>query len=163
MANLWERFDDIAKPEEVEEAKNEFTPVEEGTYNCIVEEIQASETKDNLPMVKGKFRMVENNRIIFYNQPLQNLNYPEMTARNIAGVVTLIGGIMGKDLDYATDVKTLGGLAELISTIEIGTPVTLKVFYGKKDLEHKFTQIKVVEAEAVVCDGVEVNEEDLPF
>ena len=30
--NLWTRFDDIAKPEEVESAKSSFTPIDAGRY-----------------------------------------------------------------------------------------------------------------------------------
>ena len=87
MSNIWDRFDSIVKPEEVIEAKSKFEPTEAGKYEVTLEELIPSENKDGLPALKGRFRTIEGNKVIFYNQNLQNLNFPEMTAVNIAEAI----------------------------------------------------------------------------
>lgn len=160
MNNVWERFDDIAKPEEVMEAKSQFTPVEEGTYKVLLETIEPSESKSGLPMLKGKFRIMDSNRIVFYNQMLQNLNYPNMTAVNIAEAVSFVGGLIEDEVEFTG----LKAFAELISQIPIGSEHWVQVSYGKNDHEKKFTQLTVVET-PVEIDEIEGNDldDDVPF
>ena len=100
MGNLWERFENIATTEEVESAKAEFTPMAEGRYKVRLEEIEAGESKSGLPMLKGKFRVIESNRVIFYNQVLQNLSYPFITAKNIASATIFINGLTHEALEF---------------------------------------------------------------
>lgn len=158
MENLWERFDDIASVDDVLETKSQFTPVEEGVYKVILEELTPAESQKGLPMLKGKFRIVENNRLVFYNQMLQNLNYPNMTAVNVAEAVSFISGILGEDIEFTG----LGALAELVNSIPTGSEHWVQVSYGVKDYEKKFTQLKVVEQPEGVDFGVE-GDDDIPF
>jgi hypothetical protein len=163
--NLWERFESIATVEEVEVAKEKssFTPIEPGTYKATIEELAPSESKDGLPMLKGKFRL-ESNRILFYNQMLQNLNYPDMTAVNIADAVNFISRLVDTDVKF----EGLGKLAELVAEIGstdteesvIGTEYNIKVSYGKKDTEMKFPKISVL---GVVEEVDVLTDEDIPF
>ena len=150
MNNIWERFENIASVDEVQTAKVQFSPIEAGDYKAVLESIEPAESKDGLPMIKGKFRLVDNNRVVFYNQMLQNLNYPNMTAQNIAEAITFVGGLLGQDVDF----EGLGHLANLITTIPIGGEYMMNVSYGKKDFEMKFPKLKVVE---MLVDG------DQPF
>lgn len=157
MENLWARFDDIAKPEEVMEAKSQFTPVQEGTYKALLEELVAGESKNGLPMLKGKFRLVESNRIVFYNQMLQNLSYPNMTAVNIAEAVSFISGLLEEEIEFTG----LGALAELVSQIPTGSEHWIEVSYGAKDYEKKFTKLKIVDAPEELDLGEDTD--DVPF
>lgn len=147
--NLWERFEGIVTPAEVEEAKSQFSSIEAGDYSVILEEIAPSESKDGLPMLKGKFRTIEGNRVIFYNQMLQNLNYPNMTAVNVNEAVTFISGLLGEDVEF----KGLGSFAKKIEGMKVGTTHKINVSYGKKDTDMKFPKLKVVKSAT----------EDLPF
>ena len=175
MENLWERFDTIAKPEDVMEQKSNFDPLEAGTYKMLLEEISPSESKNGLPMLKGKLRIIENNKVAFYNQMLQNLNSEWATNKNIAEALVFISGIVGEDLDF----EELGGLkafAELIMQIPTGSEHTVEVSYDmERDPERKFTKLTIIRPE----DGEETttpyeggftpvgdqlrNDDDLPF
>ena len=157
MENVWERFDSIAKPQDVMEAKTQFTPVQEGVYKVLLEEILPSQSKNGLPMLKGKFRIIDRNRIVFYNQMLQNLKYPNMTAVNIAEAVAFVSGLVGEDVEFTG----LGAFAELISQIPIGTEHWVEVYYGDRDYEKKFTKLKIVEEPEELDLGVDT--EDVPF
>lgn len=150
MSNVWERFENIASVDEVATAKVQFSPIEEGDHKAVLETIEPSESKDGLPMIKGKFRLVDNNRVVFYNQMLQNLSYPNMTAQNIAEAITFVGGLLGQDVEF----EGLGALADLITTVPIGGEYMLNVSYGKKDFDKKFPKLKVVE---ILIDG------EMPF
>ena len=137
--SLWERFEGIATADEVATAKSQFTPLEAGDYDAVLESIEPSESKDGLPMIKGKFRTIEGNRIIFYNQMLQNLNYPNMTAVNIAEAVTFLSALKGEDIEFTG----LGQLANEISNLPTGETYKLTVSYGKNDTEMKFPKVKM--------------------
>lgn len=158
MSNIWERFENIASKDEVASAKSQFSPLLAGDYKAMLETIEPSESKTGLPMIKGKFRTVEGNRVIFYNQTLQNLSNPNMTAINIAEAVTFIGGLLGEDIEF----DGLGAFANLIGTIPTGVEYMVNVAYGKNDYEMKFPKLKIIskgEAEYVapITDG------DMPF
>lgn len=153
MSSLWERFEGIASAEEVAEAKNTFEPIKAGDYTVTLEELAPAESKDGLPMLKGKFR-TEENRIIFFNQNIQNLNYPNMTAVNIAEAVAFIGSIMGKEITFTG----LSALAKLVETIKLGGKYIVKVSYAVKDTENKFPKVKVVGTAVEV-----MNNDALPF
>jgi len=150
--NLWERFETIAQPEEVEQAKLEFEPIPEGQYGMILEEIAPAESKNGLPMIKGKFRMVENNRLVFYNQVMQNLNYPNLNAKNIAEGVRFVSGLVGEEITF----EGMSKLAQTISEIEVGKEYLIDVSYDKKDTDKKFTKLRVVTFETEEVD-------DFPF
>lgn len=153
MSNLWDRFDGIASVGEVEEAKAKYAPIEAGTYKMTLEKIEASESREGLPMVKGQFRTAEN-KVVFYNQMLQNLNYPQMTAVNVAEAVTFVSGLLGREVQFAG----LSKLATLISEIPTGDIHTINVSYGKKDTEMKYPKLKVI-AQNLDLEGGD----DLPF
>jgi hypothetical protein len=140
MSNLWDRFDDIASAEEVAEAKSTYEPIQAGDYKAKLEELTPAESQNGLPMLKGKFRTLEGNKVIFYNQMLQNLNAPNMTAVNIAEAVSFVGAVLGEEVEF----KGLSALAELIQTIPMGGEYTVRVSYGKKDAEMKFPKLKIV-------------------
>lgn len=140
MSNLWERFESIATAEEVENAKPQYTPIEAGNYFAVLESIQPAESQNGMPMLKGKFRTVEGNRVIFYNQMLQNLNSPDMTAVNIAEAVAFVGALLDEEVTF----KGMGKFAEVVESVPTGGLYTIKISYGKKDLEMKYPKIKIV-------------------
>jgi len=156
--SVWERFDTIATPTEVNEAKSKFEPIEAGVYNVILEELAPSESKNGLPMLKGKFRTTEGNKTIFYNQMLQNVNNTEMTAVNIAEAVKFMSGITGEDIEFTG----LSALAETVEKVTLGNEYVIDVSYGKKDLvDMKFPKIRVVRIES--ADTVAIEDADIPF
>ena len=154
MSNLWSRFDSIVTPDEVVEAKSQFSSIEEGVYKVTLEELAPAENKDGLPMLKGKFRMVEGNRIIFYNQNLQNLSYPQMTAVNIAEAVTFISDLTGEEYEF----DGLARFADFITTIPLGEIYHIQVTYGAKDLDKKFPKLKIVEEPEVLDLGSDTED-----
>lgn len=137
----WTRFDGIAKPEEVQEAQDTFKPLDAGEYVMKLESIEPSETKDGLPMVKGKLRTVDGNKMVFYNQTLQNISRPDMTKFNIAEAVEFISGLVGEKIQF----KSIPALAETITGITVGGLYKVKVSYGAKDLDMKFAKLKIIE------------------
>lgn len=139
MENVWSRFENIASTGEVQEAKAKFAPLEAGTYTCILEELKADTNRDGLPMIKGKFRTTTN-RVIFYNQNLQNLNYPNMTAVNIADAVSTIDALTDEEVAFTG----LSALAERVDSVQTGGDYDVKVYYGKNDFEMKYPKIKVL-------------------
>ena len=146
MTSVWERFNEIegADSNAVDEARSQFEPIGEGDYKVRLEGLVASESKSGLPMVKGRFRIIEGERensIIFYNQVIQNLNYPSITALNISKVMTLVSGILGETIDFTG----LVDLEKLLNDIEEGIEFTLNVTYDAKDTEKSFPQLRVVE------------------
>lgn len=156
MSNVWDRFEGIASTEEVNEAKKKFTPIDAGVYDMALEEITPAESKEGLPMVKGKFRTVEGNKVVFYNQMLQNLNYPNMTSANIAEAVSFVSGLLGEEIEFTG----LGALAKTIETIPTGGIYSIKVSYGQKDIEMKYPRLKVM---GKVDGDLVPEEDDLPF
>lgn len=150
MSNLWERFENIVSKDEVADVKAQFEPIEEGDYKVILENIEPSESKAGLPMLKGKFRMIDNNRIVFYNQMLQNLNNPNMTAVNVNEANNFINALTGEDIEF----DTLGKLAERVTNISMGGVYTITVSYGKKDFDKKFPKIKIVGREAEELENI---------
>lgn len=140
MSNLWERFENIVSKDEVQVAKHKFEPLAIGQYDVVLETLEPSESKNGLPMLKGTFRTTEGNRVIFYNQVLQNPNYPNMTAMNIAEAVSFVGALLGEDIEF----EGLGDFANTVETVEIGGQYKLDVTYGNKDFDMKFPKLKVV-------------------
>jgi hypothetical protein len=164
MENVWSRFENIASTEEVNAEKEKFKPIDAGDYEAVLEELKADVNKDGLPMIKGKFRTTTN-RVLFYNQNLQNLNYPNMTAVNIADAVGVIDAITGEEIPYTG----LADLAERVDAVQTGGTYSVRVSYGKNDFDMKFPKIKVLgEAETAsgetgflnIPDGID---EELPF
>ena len=144
--SIWERFNEIegADVNSVEEARSQFDPIDEGDYKVRLESLMATESKSGLPMVKGRFRIIEGKRensIIFYNQVIQNINYPNITALNISKVMSLVSGILGEPIEFTG----LVDLEKLLNSIEEGLEFTVNVTYDAKDTEKSFPQLRVVE------------------
>lgn len=160
--NIWARFDTIADVTEVNEAKTKFTPVEAGKYRAMLEKIEAKESKQGLPMLSTMFRL-ENNRVVFSNQNIQNLSNPEMTATNIAKAVAFVSSVIGEPIEY----KGLANFADIISTIECGKYYDIEITYGKKDVDMSFPNIRILPTkEDIASDGfmnIEDGIDDLPF
>lgn len=139
--SIWERFNDIASAEEVLEAKTQFEPLDAGTYKMTLQEIKPDENKDGLPMIKGKLK-TEEGKTVFYNQMLQNISNPRMTAVNISEAVKFIEGLSGEEYAF----ENLGALATKIEEIAeqfVNTEYIVAVTYGTKDIERKFPKLKI--------------------
>lgn len=147
MSNVWDRFESIVKAEEVVEARSSFEPLDEGEYEVKLESIEAGESKSGLPMMKVKLRTKEN-RVIFFNQMLQNINYPRMNALNVATANAFVNGLRGEDITFTT----LTELADRIATTELDKEYIVKLSYGNKDTERSFPKITILE-----------NLEEIPF
>lgn len=144
MSSVWERFDNIAKPEDVEQAKASMEPVGEGVYKMRIEQLEAGESKNSgLPMLKARFRILGSNRVFFYNKLLQNLNYQFITDKNIAEVLALLEGMLGEEIEYTK----LSDIEDAIPMIPIGSEHIIKVSYGEKDTEKSFPELEVLEEE----------------
>lgn len=152
MSNLWERFEGIANADEVAEAKSSYTPVEAGAYVAILEKFEATESQSGLPMLKAQFRLL-NNRVVFYNMILQNVNNPEWTARNIAQAVTFVNKVTGEDVEFTS----LGDLAQRVKNTVLGKQYDITVTYGKNDVEMKFAKV------SVKGEYKELTDDDIPF
>lgn len=140
MSSVWDRFDKIATPDEVETAKNSFVNPDAGEYSALLELLEAGESKDHLPTMKSRFRLVEGNKIVFYNIQLQNISKPEMTAINIANAVAFVSKIVGEDVAFTG----LGAFAELIAGIQVGGMYRIKISYSTKDVDKKFPKVTII-------------------
>ena len=151
--NAWERFNTIANTDEVATAQAQFKPLDEGTYAMKLEKIEAGTSKSGLPMLKAQLR-TDTNKVVFYNQMLQNLNNPEMTATNIAKAITFVGALNGREIEFTN----LGTFADDVSKTPTGEMYSVKVTYGKKDTEHQFANLTIVSMlDSIRTDG------DCPF
>lgn len=154
MENVWERFANIASASEVQEAKSQFTPISAGDYTAILESLEPSQSQNGLPMLKGKFKIVESGRYAFYNQVLQNINNPQMTPVNIADAVEFVSGLTGTDVEFTN----LADFANTVANVKLNQKYKIRISYGTKDLEMKFPRFKVLE----LLSDYE-NNSDLPF
>lgn len=160
MENLWQRFDNIAKPDDVMEAKSRFEPIEPGTYNMMLETIEPTVAKTSgLPMLALKFRLIESNKVMFVNQMLQNLNYPDMTAVNIAQAVSLVSGLLGEEIEF----EGMAKFAELIKGIPTPNEYLINVSYGAKDTEKNFPNVRVVEDTDDIDFDDDMEDDSIPF
>lgn len=151
--NLWERFDDVVKPEKVMEAKSGFDPIEPGVYKMTVEELKPDTSKNGRPMLKGRFRLLDDNRVLFYNQVLQVVGHDWLTERNIAEAIILIEGILEEKIEY----KGLSDFANIIDSIPVGTVHTIEVSYDNQDEDdYSFPILTVIED----LDDLDLDSED---
>ena len=150
--SIWDRFEGMASAEEVKNARDSFKPLPVGEYDMKLEEITASESQKGLPMIKGKFRTVEGNRVVFYNQNLMNMEKPELTEKNIAEGVEFISKLMGEEYEFTT----LTALSEAIGAIVIGEVYKIRVSYGKNDTAQKYAKLTIIPP-------VFIDESDAPF
>lgn len=153
MSNVWERFENVAKAEDVLEKVNQRKPLLEGDYEVTLESIVPGETRNGDPMIKGVFvtRDVANykgGRKIYYNQTLVIPAYPKLTDQNIADAVIFLSDLTGKEFKFEGMTKFAGA----ISDIEVGTEHTIRVTYDDKDKEQKFPKLSVVKPIAPVED-----------
>ncbi len=143
MTSVWERFNEIegADSSAVEDAINQYEPLEDGDYRVRLERwtdefgdeyvFQAGESKTGLPMAKARFRIIEGERenaMIFYNQLIQNLNYPSITAKNIASLMRVLSGILGERIEF----KSMGELEKLFNNIDEGIEFTINLTHNAK-------------------------------
>jgi hypothetical protein len=113
-------------------------------------------------MLKGKFKDIKTNRFIFYNQMLQNINTPHMTAVNIAEANRFVNDLRGEEVEF----QSLSELAKRVSEVEIGKEYTVNVSYGKNDTEKKFPKLKIIlddSAESNPYANPVVGDSDIPF
>lgn len=160
MENVWKRFDGVAKPEEVMEAKSGFDPILPGVYEMAIEELKPSTSKNGRPMLKGRFRLVEDNRVLFYNQVLQVIGHDWLTNRNIAEVQVLIEGILEEEFEYTG----LADLADVIEDIPVGTVHKFQVEYDNNDEEHSFPILSIAkDIDEPIEEHDEDEGEDIPY
>lgn len=153
MSNVWERFENVAKAEDVLEKVNQRKPLLEGEYEVILESITPDKTKKGDPMIKGVFVTKEvgnykGERTIYYNQTLVIPAYPKLTDQNIADAVIFLSDLTGTDFKFDGMIK----FADAISNIEVGTEHTIRVSYDDKDKDQKFPKLSVVKPIAPVED-----------
>jgi len=135
---IWDRFDDIASADEVEEAKSKFTPPEAGEYEVTLEALEPSESSKGSPMLKGQFKSTEDGKMFYYNQVLQNINNPDMTAVNISEAVNFVSALIGEEIVFSG----LTDLSKKIASLELGKTYRIKISYGNKDTECRFPKFK---------------------
>lgn len=150
--NPWIKHNDVVSKDDVLNPKLKITPIEPGIYEARLEQFEPSESKKGLPMIKGRFRL-KNNRIIFYNQMLQNVQYPHMTAVNIAAAVKTVGQLLGEKIEF----ENMGSFAELIDSLPLGGLYKIEVSYGKKDIARNFTKIEIIES---ICENRQVDKSE---
>ena len=130
IMSLWARFDGIANADEVMEAKSKFENPKAGTYiGCTLMSLAPAENKDGLPVLKGTFKTAEG-KTMYYYQNLQNVNYPDMTAVNVADAVAMVSTLKGEEIEF-TGLESLATEIEALPMEEIVCDV--KVFYGKNE------------------------------
>lgn len=140
MSNVWDRFEGIASADEVLEAKVQSAPLDEGDYKMTLLELKPDESKEGLPKISGKFQM-ESGKIVYYNQMLLNLNYPDMTKVNIADAVKFFEGLLGYEYEFTSLPKFASDVEEFVC----GDDYIINVSFARKDTDKKYPKLKVVE------------------
>ena len=141
MANVWERFNSVAKAEDVLESINKRKPLPVGDYEVTLKTIAPAETQKGDPMIKGTFVQKDTGREIYYNQTLIVPAYPQLTDQNIADAVIFLSALVGEEVGFTT----MGKFAETIQGIETGTDHVVRVSYANKDTEQKYPKLQVIE------------------
>ena len=163
MSNIWERFESIAKPEDVMEAKSQFETTKPGVYKMLLESIEPSENRNGLPMLKAKFRHTEDNKLTFLNLNLQVLNQQWLTDKNIAEAITLVSGILGEQIEFTG----MTDFANLLMEIPIGSEHLIEVSYEARDTAQSYPKLTVVEpsldVEDLDMDSEESEDDSIPF
>lgn len=154
--NVWERFDDIAKVEDIQEAKSQFVPIGEGIYQTTLEEIKADVNKNGLPMLKARFRDKASNKVIFYNLNLQVVGHQWITDKNIAEAILFIEGLIGDEYEYTG----LSDMAEYLGTIPVGGEYYVKIVAGKNP---DFPEISLIDKPDDIDFGDTDLSDDIPF
>ena len=156
MGSIWERFDTIAKPEEVVEVKMRNEPLDEGIYKMVLEEIKATTSKTSkLPMLAIKFRITGSNKIFYYNQVLQSTFSESLTVKNVATAVKVVEGIIGEEIDFVG----LNQLESIIESIPVGETYNVKISYEPKYKDTK--QFPILDF--IKDEDMETFEEDTEF
>lgn len=139
--NVWERFDRTVDAEKVMDTKSQFKKLPVGTYKAVLLSINADTDKNGMAMIKAKFRIKSNNRVVSYNHSLQSLNYPQYNDSNTAKGVSFFEDLTGRDYEFTS----LGQFADDIDNLECETEHILDVNYDlKKDPEQKWAKISIV-------------------
>lgn len=159
--SVWERFNNIATTDEVVQARSKFAPTEPGQYEVSLDSIEAGFSNSQLPMMKVALRRMDN-KVIFYNQLLQNINNPTMSAVNIAQAVAFVEGLIGESYDFTTLDAFANKLTELSQSL-VGSRFKVDVSYGAKDIEQSFAKVKILEILSDVDDSLSLTDEDVPF
>lgn len=144
MSTIWDRFEGIVKAEKVVEAKAQAQPLEVGTYEMKLVNLEAGETQAGMPALKAQFKM-GTGKIVYYTQVLQNLNYPNLTAVNIAKACEMISGLTGEDYEFTS----LGAMAQKVSEIPLDVDYIIEVTYESKDVDKKYAKLKILEVSDV--------------
>lgn len=140
MSSIWERFDDIASPEDVLEAKAKHDPVKAGAYDVVLEELETTENQNGDPMIKGRFR-TKDNKLVFYNQNLIATGYDKLTAQNIATAWAFIEKLMGEELPYTK----LSDFLIVVPKVPLGSEHRIEVSYKAKDVEQRYPIVKIID------------------
>jgi len=156
MSNVWDKFESIVNVEEVAKEKSQAVKLDAGDYLMELKSLIPDESKSGYPMLKGVFE-TESGKLVYYNQMLQNVNYPEMTAKNMADAVAFVEALIGRDIEF----EGMPQFAGLIEAIEVGGKYIITVSYGKKDLERNFTLLKV--KENMQPDKIMLSDTFVPF
>jgi len=106
-------------------------------YSILLRNKNIIDNGENNKLWKKPSKMLHN---IWYNQSLQNLNYPSLTAANIAAAVQFLTALVGAEYEY----KDLDSLAAFIATIPCNTTHRIKVSFSAKDVEHRFPILTVI-------------------
>lgn len=160
--SVWEKFENIISIEEFQEvASKKYEKPTAGHHNVELLAIETTETADGYPLVKFKFKDIDDMQFISCSMFLVNKFNPDKTADNIDDVIKRVRKL-GNDIDFAGMVK----LDEDISKTEVGGHYVINIRYRNEN--SKYPEFDVINR---IPDDINetfettetVEDEDLPF
>lgn len=140
MSNIWERFNNIVTVEEVNEVqKNNFDKPTAGEHVVNLINIEPSETSNGSPTVRFIFEDVTNGSKYLHTMFLQNVNYPDGTARAINDVLKFVRIMTGTELKFTSMEK----LCDDLNAVKYDGKIKIFVSYPKED--SKYPKIAILE------------------
>lgn len=130
--SVWEKFENIVSVEEVEElSKRRFEKPKAGQHNVELLAVEPSESSNGLPLVKFKFKDIDNKQFINCSMFLTNQFYPERNAQELNKVITVLSKL-GNDIDFINMVD----LEERIMATETGGKYLINLTYRNETTKY---------------------------
>ena len=156
--SVWEKFENIVTAEEIAElSKKEYEKPAEGKHTVELLSVEPSETSNGVPIVKFKYMDLDTHNQIFASMFLQNMYYPESTAREINKVLAVLRKL-GNPIDFVS----MADLEKHIMETKLGGKYEINVSYKKSTDKYPIIEIvREIKDEYVIDDSL--SDEDMPL
>lgn len=156
--SVWEKFENIVTAEEIAELSSKgYEKPAEGKHTVELLSVEPSETSNGVPIVKFRYADVDTHTQIFASMFLQNMNYPEGTAREINKVLAVLRKL-GNPIEFVS----MADLEKRIMETKLGGKYEINVTY--KDAGKKYPIVEIVrEIKDEYAIDESLDDDDLPL